>query len=67
MGDFWSSDGLRVWRLCMCGDLPSHPPVPNMVAWKEAEWKNRKTIKSNCGTQRKKGGGEETQSKATRR
>ena len=51
----------------MCGDLPSHPPVPNMVAWKEAEWKNRKTIKSNCGTQRKKGGGEETQSKATRR
>ena len=41
----------------MCGDLPSHPPVPNTVAWKEAEWKNRKTIKSNCGTERKKGGG----------
>jgi len=67
MGDFWSSDGLRVWRLCMCGDLPSHPPVPNMVAWKEAEWKNRKTMKSNCEKKRKKGGGEETQSKATRR
>jgi hypothetical protein len=60
----------------MCGDLPSHPPVPNTVALKEAEWKNRKTIKSNCGKERKKERKkgkkekekrEETQSKATRR
>jgi len=52
----------------MCGDLPSYPPVPNTMAWKEAEWKNKKTIKSNCGTERKKEEErEETQSKATRR
>jgi hypothetical protein len=52
----------------MCGDLPSHPPVPNTVAWKEVKWKNRKTIKSNCGTERKKERKrEETQSSATRK
>jgi hypothetical protein len=49
----------------MCGDLTSHPPVPNTVAWKEVEWKNRKTIKRNCRIGAKGSG--ETHSKATRR
>lgn len=62
MRDLWSSDRLRVLRLCMCGDLPSNPPVPNTVPWKKAEWKNTMTIKSNCETERKKKGGDPKQS-----